>query len=289
MIFERYGYALGKTWAFRLFKRHHTELNNLYWSYAQAAHYAGRANALAAPQERPHELFHYRDAGRKVQSDRALWKASFGSFDNWVRLSALMSMSGYLEIYLKKVVTVALESDPGVQFGRSRAIDGFTFWKHHPKYSLAIEAEACVKGDWNQRVSRFDELFGHVPKPLSAAVGELELMRRLRNGVGHAFGRDTNEYSEHFHTAPRSMGRLSEERLKKWLGIIEEVATAVDQHLGPAHIGQYEMLCYYHSWSAEPRNVGTGTRGFRRALYRKIGHSMGTEFVNGLIEYYANV
>jgi len=290
MEFNRYGLWLGQTWNHHLFKRHHTELNNIYWAYASSASFSKRQIAISPPDDSPANVFHYPDQSKQVLQDAIEWRTAFNSFENWTRLSSLMALSSYFEIYLRKSVTLALESDPGLQYGRSKSIDGFMYKKHSKTYSFLNMSEDCVKGEWSKRLSSYKSLFGTVPQSLIDNQGELEQMRNIRNGVGHAFGRTTTEYNTHIHIKPKDMARLTEERFIRWLGLIDKIAKDIDDQLGKAHVGEYESLCFLHSWLNEtPRPQHTRRREFMKSLHRWTGVGPGKNFSTQIMDYYDRI
>jgi hypothetical protein len=87
-------------------------------------------------------------------------------------------------------------------------------------------------------------LFGAVPASLIANVGELEQLRVLRNAVGHEFGRRNTLYP--FLSSGVDAQRVSEERIKKWLGLIDQIAVALDEQIGSKHVVTFELLSLYY-------------------------------------------
>jgi hypothetical protein len=83
---------------------------------------------------------------------------------------------------------------------------------------------------------------------LERKVKDLDAMRRVRNGVGHSFGRTIDEYRDPLLFAPAPPQRLSEARLQKWLGVVDDAVNAIEEHLRPTHIGAIEGLLHYHAW-----------------------------------------
>ena len=64
----------------------------------------------------------------------------------------MVAITGYLEVYFKTVIRAALESDPGLVHGASKAVDGVVLLKANPKYSFKPETEEVMIGDSNQLV-----------------------------------------------------------------------------------------------------------------------------------------
>ena len=285
----------GYTWAYGLFKRHHTELNGLLWSFVPVAADARRRVALAAPEATVPEIFDYKADALHVRPEASHWKTMFPNFENWVRLSALLAICGYIEVYLQRVVALALASDPGVRFGKPRAVDGFIFKKQQPNYDFFDEAKGCVEGDWNQRIARYRAFFGKVPQAVEQSIGELQKMTNLRNSIAHTFGRELRQYAQDAIIMPGSMERLTQQRLEKFLALADLVASEVDKHLGTDHIGEYETLSFYQRKKDEPLLIGDRKYSDRpdrvlgRLLIREHGHGPGTQFCQGLIQYYQTI
>lgn len=286
--FDRWKLGWERTWAYRLFKGHHTQLNSLYWAHAPALRYV-----FAATRGKKHEdpassllSLPLPDASR-INITLGQWGKQFKDFDNWVRLNALVAITGYLEVYLKTVTRLALESDPTIPLGIKHGIDGVTALKNKPKYSSADQVVSCVKGTWHERLAHYKSLFGKVPTALNENIGSLERLRTIRNGVAHAFGRAPDEYETLADTSPKPFRRVTEERLKETLALVDEIALAVDRHLGTEHIGDYEALYFYHHWD---KSYSSGHETEARALSQLIGHLHGRNknlgYYQGLIDYY---
>lgn len=247
MAFGRWNYPWAKSWAYFVFKKHHTHLNAIWWSHhaasrhaATAAHNIGLTNK--AVQAFPAAVMH---PSRK-ELPLSEWLDYYKSFDNWVRLSACMSLSSYFEHYLHKIIRLSIASDPGVLLGKSRAIDGVTYLKSG---MMAIDiqphVESITKGTWQSRLAAYERLFGTAPAVLSQSVSELDKLRELRNKVGHRFGRSIDDSDLSPTAGLEEPERVSEERLAKWLGVVEKVVVAIDDHLRQTHIGAYEVLEAY--------------------------------------------
>lgn len=196
------------------------------------------SSVLAVPQA------HARRVNFTVKSWRSISKEG----ENWIRLNALMALCGYLETYLHGVVVLALTSDPGLLVSSPRSVDGIGLIKRDKLPDLEAHVVGVTKGTWQDRLKKYKALFDRAPGALETNVPELEAMRKIRNGVGHAFGRIIDEYRNPLLFAPISSQRLSEERLQKWLGVVEETVNAVEEHLRVEHIGAIEALLHYHKW-----------------------------------------
>src|ERR1700733_12322588 len=288
--FDRWSPALGKTWAFRLFERHHTEINNLYWSHAAALCKAFSSCRGKSPSDPCGSVFHLKPADvRRLPGTLKDWADKYDSFDNWSRLSSLVAATGYLEVYIKTAVRLSLESDPGVMVGCSRKIDGAQPLKKRPHYMFKDEAAACVKGDWQGRISAYKRLFGSCPLTIESNIADLEFVRRTRNGVAHAFGRGIDDYDSLAQAKPRGLTILKEKRFTKILGLIEDIAKAVENHLAKAHIGDYESVYFFHHWLNSNPFVQKTDKALRIEFVKLHNNTDGKPYCAELRSYYSGL
>lgn len=219
--------------------------------------------------------------------DRDLWLRSYKNFSNWTRLGALVGLTGYFEVYLRTVSALALESDPGVEYGRSGAVDGAVFLKYGGNWDKSKSVESIVHGEWSGRISAYNRLFGQVPAELSGAVGQLEKIRKMRNGVAHKFGRDIGAYTQRCCPSPDPLARLSERRMKDWMGLLDDVVEAVDLHLTSRHIGDYELLWYFHDWKRKQWQSNSDlVRSFKKSVARVLGNGPSMSYCRSVVTHY---
>lgn len=287
-MFDRWTCAWSKTWAFRLFKKHHTELNSLYW-----AHIASSNNSLKTIKSYPPETLAStvfplpQIDNRRLNRTVEQWKQEYKEFNNWVNLSAAVSLASYIEIYLQSVVTLSLESNPAILLGAPRAVDGAKFLKIRNDYSYAETAVPVFKGTWQDRARVYRNYFGILPEALEHSLGDLEDLRILRNGVGHTFGRPVDTYkAAKINIEIKPLQRLSQERLKKWLGVAEYVITGIDEHLRNTHIGAYEVILYFHQWLKEPNHSSNDYIDYKRNVISLLGTAPNKDYFKALSRYY---
>lgn len=274
MTFNRWTSKWPRTWPFAIFKRHHTELNDHYWSYAASVHHSRIASRSGKDEDGLNTVLATPQANaRRVNFTVKQWRQLSKESENWIRLNALMALSGYLETYLHGVVLLALTSDPGLLLSSPHSVDGISLVKRGKLPDFSVQVAGITKGNWQGRIGNYKTLFEIVPNPLADNVLELEAMRKLRNGVGHAFGRMIDDYRDPLLFEPIPSQRLSEERLQKWLGVVEEIVNAVDEHLRIAHIGAIEALLRYHSWD---KKYDAGQRSEEWAFRRQFPHLQGS-------------
>jgi len=261
--FDRWkGWGSDPSWGFRLFISHHTELNELYWSHEAAARYVVRAVKNDPDASASQALRFSGIDERRLQPTVNSWSKFYADFGNWSRVSALIALSGYFEIYLRTMIGRALESDPAASQGAARRIDGAILLKYGSDYSRLKDADQVLIRPWSSRLKTYRSFFGQVPDSLKSLEGELEKLRVLRNDASHKFGRDMTEMDYRNRHRPLAMTRVGLPTLKRQLRNVEAAARAIDRHLMDRHIGAYEMVSFYHS-RASSFSPGQGARLFR--------------------------
>ena len=287
MKFSRNNSCMGITWAFNALVKHHTEINNMYWSFVPAwsfTNYMARKNSDATPEA----LFHA--SGPDVHRlDHSIPNFIRNSelLANWVRLSVLLSALSYFEIYMKKVVTLSLMSDPAVRLGRSGVIEGVSWIKSGLQDDLDSLVTPCLKGECNSRILAYKRLFKVAPASLEAEKDKLDAMRVLRNKVGHSYGR--NLKVEILETTIAPMSSLSEAGLKECLELVFNVARDIDAHLLSNHIGCFEEALFFHRLRGQLRGIQCldEAKYLRKAMARELdGRTPGSSYCRGLVSFY---
>lgn len=246
MQFDRYKLFNNRSLAHRLFKRHHTHFNDIYWSHRVAKSHTFQSTRSSRREDITSSLFN--PGFQEVRNDRCLgeWGQWYSEFDDWTRMSAIMAMAGYLETYIAQATTAALESAPSLIFGSGAIIDGAAFLKHNHKYDLYEHSEQFTRGSWQSRISAYKSLFGNCP--FEGNLSNLEKLRTLRNDVGHSFGRDIKSMKFAQSWEVKKLPKISDNRLILFLNLVEQVAESIDNHIAPTYIGQYEIIKIYHHW-----------------------------------------
>jgi hypothetical protein len=297
-MFSRWKSHWPRTWPYAVFKRHHTELNDLYWAGALAAHSSERTVKISNQVGTQHiatALPVRSSVAKRMNFTIDGWKAEFKEFGNWNRLAALMSLSSYFETYLSAVCQLALLSDPGLLLHSSKAVDGIALLKSfsasdefaHIKI-IRDEVKSITQGEWNSRLTSYERFFGTAPAILKAAIPSFESIRHIRNGVGHTFGRLIPEYEDPLVFLPKPFQRLSEERLLKLLGEVEKVALAIDNQLQP-HVGAFEALLTYHRLEKKVVAGKTEAQVLRGMFPFAQGAPPGKLYFEELIKFYKKI
>jgi len=291
MKFERWKSKDDYTHAFRLFNKHHTLMNSIYWAYVPTFYYA-KHNYTTVVKDNcnitTHEAFLLSGKNSdRVEDNINKWYKNLKEYDNWTRLNVLVSVNSYFEIYLSSVISLAIESNPGILYKASKQIDGIRLLKFgdDKNYSFYNISEKITKGEWQQRISNYRSTFDYVPDELKIYNSELEEIRKLRNNMAHSFGRDINLSRDRKTVRILDTERISLDRLQRYMSIIREVARSIDAHLLNNHIGDYEMIHFYHQIKNDlPKN------NEEKELKRKINSldtkNKGWDYVKGLKFYY---
>ncbi|MDC0687716.1 hypothetical protein POF53_08980 [Mitsuaria sp. RG] len=200
---------------------------------------------------------------------------------------------------MSTAIKLALESDVGVLFGASKRIDGIEIIKHggaHP-FDFEDKLTSCTKGDWASRISAFEKIFGKAPQILKNNISDLERLRKLRNNVGHSFGRDIQASRAHNVIDIKDMERLKRDKTTEYQTLIYGVSRAIDRQLLVNHIGEYQTLFFYHNLRPELNHqtldynhrIGLNTWKLKKALGQFGAQKAGKKFCKELIEYYENI
>lgn len=293
--FDRWKSPWVRTWPFAVFKKHHTELNNFYWAASIATHSAERAVRLSGQPKsaKIHSAISIRPQhAKRMDFSIAEWSVHGAESSNWGRLASLMSLCSYFETYLSAACQLGLLSNPGLLLKSSRAIDGMSLLKSLSKEEeqahlqrVRDEVVGIVKGDWTARLSNYERLFGVAPAEFSQNVPILNDIRKMRNGVGHTFGRAIVEYEDPLVFAPKTIQRLSETRLQNWLGIVEKAAVAIDAHL-QTHIGAFEALWKFHRTKIKIVGHKTEAQSVRELFPSAQGSPPNKQYFEELIRFY---
>lgn len=295
-IFSRWAPRESSSWAFQVFNSYNTELESMFWSYITSNQYVYSNLKRNGAKWEDLPTKHFRFPGKEFELFDNLedWSNEFGNFDNWTNLNVLMAISSTFETYLATIVSIALQSDPGVLLGSSKSVDGIFVLKYGSFDKLDYEAfiTSCTKGDWTSRISSYKKIFGFVPAELDKQVSDLEAIRKLRNRVGHAFGRDIAESRNHAVKKIIPMDRLSRERVIKYQTSIWKVAKAIDKHLLTTHIGEFQALNFYHKLVPTlPMAAHVNQRAI--IFKKKIGQSgvqtIAKEYCNALASFYESI
>lgn len=297
--FRRWEAREPTTWVFQVFQKHNKELSLMYISHIASQEYVYRnlKGTGAHWKDTPNSHFCFNDeVYERTFENLKSWSDSYNNFDNWVNLNSIMAMSSNLETYISTIVKLALESDVGVLFGASRRIDGIEILKHgrHQPFDFEDKLVSCTKGEWDSRINAFKRIFGSAPEILIDNVSALERLRKLRNNVGHAFGRDLKESRNHDAIDISDMEKLGRKKTIKYQKLIFGISKSIDKQLLNSHIGEYQVLYFYHNLrsalkhddSIKNRKLGNHVAVLKKKIGNFGAEPVGKQFCRELIEYY---
>ncbi len=299
MANERWNSPFSHTIAFLLFKKHFTELNDVYWAHVPAASTIEKkaAEALNSEDADPKLYFLIPDKDdKRMAPTYAQWKYFYREFSNYTRLNMLMLLSSCFETYLRTIISLSLESKPGVIIKAPDAVDGWFLLRKNREYGdygskgyqFEEEIDSVCQGDWTSRVIAYTRYFGHIPLS-EQEISELDDLRQKRNLVGHYFGRARQKYEIPLYFEPNPVQRVSHDKLIKYFTLVYESAVKIDKHLHQNFVGSYDIIKYYYAHSKSQDNVNATAGDHARELRKMLGGlgltSVGAEYYRNIISY----
>lgn len=269
-------------------------MNSLYWAHVPSIHftqYHCRKFLDDSPEEATQKCLKLTGPNAyRVNDSLSDYSKQLNDFANWTRLNALVSVVSYFETYISSVVSLAIESDLGLIYSVSKRIDGILILKNNGacEYSFFDKSEEITKGTWSQRIANYERIFGRIPPLLKSSCSDLEKIRKIRNNVAHAFGRDIQGSRDRCNMEILPIERLSEKRLQKYMKLIRDISKQIDNHLQEDHIGEYEIIHYLHTIFNELPEKSR-TRELKRRINSLDTKQRSVSFCDQLLNYYLNI
>lgn len=239
------------TWSLQIFHRYSSELTSIWDAHILSSRkvFSALGDSKANWEDLPSKHFVTRKVNWNKYKTLKDWSDAYNLFDNWVNLSAILTVASNLETYLASVISLSLESDPGVLVGATRSIDGALILKHKRSGALKFSdaVTACIKNDWSSRIDAFERIFGSCPPEYRAAHSDLEKLRSIRNRFGHAFGRDIETARLHGTLKVLPMEKIPRQSAQNLRETVIRVVKALDIFLLERHIGDFEAVRFYHN------------------------------------------
>ena len=294
--FDRWKPVERSSWTSQVFKRYNEEIERNIASYILANKYTYQTLGKngAKWEDKINSHFTSKKTDEKLFEGLKEWSDSFNNFNKWVNINVIMAISSNFETYLASIVLLALKSNPGTLFGSSRSIDGLSILKKgtFDKLDYNKIVETVTKGDWNSRIASFKKIFGNAPIILDAKLSELEQIRKLRNQVGHSFGRDINESRTHSVKKIIELDSISIERVQRYQRILWSCAKDIDEYLLNEHIGNFQFILFYHNLYPK-LSIKSHINERANWLKDEIGHSgvasIHKPYYRDLVNYYENL
>lgn len=290
MPYNRWISADPNTIAYRIFKKHHCEINDYIWSYIPLESFCSYI-VRNEKTKNIHEIFYVSGPdAKRVYKERHKWKNDIEDFSKWTNINALVSILSYFEFYMKRICYTAIMSDPGLIIGSSRAVDGIINLKNNIEIPIDVYVERITKGTWFDRARNFESLFKWIPDSIKHNLNKLDDMRNIRNRAAHAFGRNLNDvFIEKDDDMP--MDTLKLEQLKSFMSLIDNIATEIDQYLLENHIGEFESIHLLHKNKSKLHGFNNEkARQIKKLLNAsRVGNSRNIDFCEQLVEYYYRI
>lgn len=303
MSYDRWHSPFSHSLTFKLFNQHFTELNAMYWANIPVENKIKKLvkETCDSGTEKPLDFFIVHDEDdRRIAPDFDSWDKTYNDFGNYTRLNMLMSLSSCLEVYLRSIVSMSIESKPAVIFNSEDALDGVYLLKHQKNYAIFNEATypfhhhvlSVTQGDWASRTQNYKKLFGNVPKYITDNIHQLDELRKLRNDIGHYFGRPKQKYEAPLQFLPEHTIRVSHNRLIKFFALVDCTAKEVDLHLYQNFIGSYEVLKLF-TFSAplkvKTQDCGMQAKWLQKYIGRNTSVAVGSKYYKDLFSYYDSI
>lgn len=294
MHFQRDTFPHEHSAAFGRFKQHHTEINEMFWANdASTSATYSLAQNLSGADPLPKEFGTNKKNARRLAPSLGEWRTHYKSFNLWTKLNVIMAAASYFEIYFKTILHLSLFSKPGILLGHPTLIDGASILKHgNPTLIKLIQGKVidCVKGDWNSRHSNLAKITGLAFPAISSNLAALDKIRKIRNAVGHSFGRDLEKLTYIFDE-DKGLQPISDDRMKKYLKLLIDIAIELDTNLLNQYIGSFEVIYYYHKYIL-PLAIDPTKRATRlkTEFYTKTTvPALSKRFCRELVTYYSSL
>lgn len=291
-FFYRWKHTQTYSWPFRVFKQYYQELNLQYWSILGASNYIYPSmNASGFTWDmNPAEALKISKTKYNFGTLR-VWANGYNTSIVWSRLNLIMSLNAILEVYLSTIIALSIESDPGLLINCPHSVDG-TYYLHHGglnrnKYLNFVNA--ITKGEWSKRIASFNDLFAVTLDEWSSNIATLELLRKKRNSIGHAYGRDMTMARQFTVNEMIPVEGISDKKLIEIFDVVFKLAQSTDKYLLENHIGEFQIILAYHKFLKSNHVHGTVTDkayAFRKFFGQKYKEPINRQFCMGLADLY---
>jgi hypothetical protein len=144
-----------------LFRRDITELNTFTWNGQGAINSAQSSIAKAGVDEIIKVTLNYgKVPGQRSDTLVGDARRHLKNVDNGIRLATVVGMASVLELFVRRIITVSLKSDPGLLISRSRAVDGVSLLKSGNEPDVRDRVKDCTEGTWSSRENAIHIVFG---------------------------------------------------------------------------------------------------------------------------------
>ena len=290
VTFQRWVNFEKTSWSFQVYSKYDDQLGMMITASNNAAKYCYRSMGRAGSNwsDSAESVLATGDRFLNAFNDLKHWSNTYNDFQNWTRLNVVLASAANLETYIAGVVDTALQSNPGTLFGAQKEIDGSKLLKNGLKgVDCRPHIMACTKGDWPSRISALERIFGSLPSAAKCEVSGLEKIRRVRNNVGHAFGRDISRAQYHGFREVHDMERISESGAFGATITSRKFAKELDNFFLSNHIGDFEIVRFFnaHHQDNVSRQLGERVVSLKKAIGAR-SQSRSKSYVKDLISYW---
>lgn len=293
MDFDRWTPVRDHSWPYYIFKQYNEELMRMRMAHKSASQFTYHVLAeKGAKFDDKASKFLFTNGNNEITLRN--WSDSYNMFDNWILLNQMMALSSYFETYLAAIVKLAIASDPGLLLDSSHSIDGMKLIKYNRKIknpSFEKVIEECTKGDWMVRTNNLRRLFNVLPISFETSISDLEVMRNIRNDVGHAFGRDIKSAQRYDYMKITPMKKLKTKTFMRIQTLIGKIVKDLDCQLMANHIGCYLPLHLFHNLypSVKNKTIDEKIRNLKKAIGYEGDNPYSKDFCGWVVRYYENL
>lgn len=284
------------TWAYQIFKKYDEQIKKNIWAFQPIPEFVYKTLKSTGAKwgDLPSTYMKFLNGKFLIYKDLKEWAKSFNDFTKWAKLNTLMAISSNFETFLDNVITLSILSDPGVVVGASKSIDGMFLIKNGStrNYDLKGIVTNCVKGDWNSRWMNIHKLFPNIPDTISKSTSDLEYLRKIRNDIGHSYGRNLEETREITKKAILPFHNVDIQKVNKIQNLVRKIAKEVDLYLLNNHIGEFQFLNLYHSMYPKMNKTchyGIRAKDFKKAIGRSGVSSVSDDNCKQIVKFYESL
>lgn len=306
MSFNRWGSKRNNSWAFSVFKKHYTEVIKMHNAYKIVPQYIYKdLGNIKKAQWTDMASKHFGEISKSPYDEELFdnlkeWSRYFNIFSTWSKYSSILALSGNFEIYIDKIITIAIESDVGLLINFTQSIDGIKLKKTNNFLNNDLIEQhvlGCVKGTWYQRVDNIEKIFNWKPELLcdDKNIKILENIRKKRNDAAHAYGRNIKKSKTTYGLEFTELTNISEEVIMDYFHLVYRLAKEIDKYLLNKHIGEFQCLNFYHELRSSnaiklnnmsSQQIGCASEVLRKKYGSYSSTAMGKKYYRGLVDYY---
>jgi len=309
MGFNRWSSKRENTWAFTVFKKHYTEIIKMHNAYKIVPQYIYHDLGKVKKAKWPDKASEHFGSIAKSQYDEELfdnlkeWSEYFNIFTKWSKYSSILALSGNFELYIDKVVTIALESDIGLLINTTQSVDGMKLKKLNNTLNKDLIEQyvlGCVKGTWYERADQIEKIFSWKPELLCIEdnLSLLDNIRKRRNDAAHAYGRNIRKSKNSYGLEVTELTDISEKVIMNYFHLVYRLVKEIDIYLLNNHIGEFQCLNFYHVLKINnevrlkdksKQQIGCASEVLRKKYGAYSNNAMGKKYYKGLVEYYESL